>query len=266
MQFPAFQPSVGHDLDSAIDFEVPPIARCAICHGLECEGCERQLAPVVLAWEQDHGSLHSRLWATARKSLTAATESCLDVESPRALRAAGFALASELLASASLILGLMSLALLAFPNLMIELLGQPEALGLLTALGAGLALFLVFVHALWGLGLELGLWLVGSGFQLRRGLSFAFYACGWDLFTSPIGLVSAMARSGFKGGFLAVRDATRVPRDAVLRYVTVSRCASTAHGNFVALFSFLLPVGVTLIAAGWVAVLWVLESLGPMIS
>lgn len=267
VQLPALHPqALAPHLDSAIDFEIPPIARCTSCHEFDCDGCTQPLAHVGLPWEHDRGSWLSRLWATARRSLAAATDSCLDSDSPRPLRALSFALLAELFASASLVAACMLLALLAFPHIMVELLGQASSLALLAALGGGLAVFLVLVHALWGFGLELGLAMVGAGFRPQRGLAFAFYACGWDLFTSPIGLVSAIARAGFKGGFAAVREATRVPRDAVLHYVTVCRGASTAHGNFVALFSFLLPVGVTLLLAGWAAVLFVFEALGPLAS
>jgi hypothetical protein len=270
VQFPVLQPSVvlapGRDLDSAIDFEIPPVTRCAECRRFDCDGCERVLSHALLPWEQHHGHWLRRLWETARRSLSAASESCLDSKTPRPLKALSFAFLVELFASFSLVFGVSLLAIGVVPRAALLVLQQPAGLGVLFGFGSALALFLVVLHVVWGFGLELGLALVGSGFELRRGVTFALYACGWDLFTSPVGFVVAVARSGLKGGLAEMREATRVPRDAVLRYVTMDRGASSAHGNFVTLFSFLLPVGLTLLVAGTVAVVLVMHSLGGLLS
>lgn len=233
------------ELDSAIDFEIPPIARCVACHGLDCEGCLRVVPRNRIAWEQE-GSLLHRLWATARQSIAAGTRSCLDVERPRLFAAIRFALLAELLACTSVTLVLLVVAQVGAPTL--------EQVGFFSLVGVGLGVFLVLAHLLWGLGLELALALCGLGFSPKRGLSFALYACGWDLFTSPAGIAAALVSSGPRAGWAQVREAARVPRAALLRYLTESRGASDHQAAFAVRASFLLPVALTV--AGLAALLW----------
>jgi hypothetical protein len=129
-------------------------------------------------------------------------------------------------------------------------------LSALFELGAGLALFMVFVHALWGLGLELALWSSGAGFRPRRGLAFALYTCGWDLLTSPIGLVLSVAQAGLLPGIDQVREAARVPRAALARYVTVARGAPRDRAAMIVGLSFLPPVLATVAAIAALVLAW----------
>jgi hypothetical protein len=235
------------DLDSAIDFEIPPIARCLTCHLLDCDGCRRIESRRQVAWQREGGGL-SLLWATTKESVQAGKRSCLDVERPQVLDALSFAVFAELATSASVTLLLV---------LLLQALDVSAGrLDVVLLLWLGLAGFLVLVHALWGLGLELAAWFFGLGFSPKRGLSFAFYACGWDLMTSPVGILTAMATSGAGVGWAEVRTAARVPRAAVMRYLSESRGASNHEATAAMRFSFLLPVGLLVTAMVVLMVAW----------
>jgi hypothetical protein len=226
------------EFDSMLELDIPPVIRCATCLRLECDGCGKPYGPKsVLAWENREGSLLIRCWVTARQSVSSGVSSCLDVRSPR--RALSFAIASELAAALSLALSFFLVLLLAFPSGAVFLLGQPSALLASGVLVLGLCAFMVIVHLLWGLGLELGVWLSGGEWQPGRSVAFALYACGWDLLTSPVGALAAIASVGFKPGMAEVREAMRVPRAAVTRYVVEARGVSVDRANAVAIASFL---------------------------
>lgn len=226
------------EIDSMLDLEIPPVIRCATCLRLECDGCGKPYGPKsVLAWENGEGSLPIRCWVTARQSVSSGVSSCLDVKSPR--RALSFAVASEFAAALSLALSFFLLLLLVFPSGAVFLLGQPSALLGTGFLVLGLCAFMVVVHLLWGLGLELGVWLSGGKWQPGRSVAFALYACGWDLLTSPVGALLAIASVGFKPGLAEVREAMRVPRTAVTRYVVEARGVPVDRANAVAIASFL---------------------------
>lgn len=242
MQPASFPTGPNADLDSSVDFEIPPVTRCTTCLRFDCEGCRRRVERRALVWEKSRGPVFVRLWLTARQSLAAAKVSCLDAEPARPLAALRFALLAELVASLSIVVALLLLLWIVFPAGAAFLLGHPTALGSTLLLGAGLAAFMVAVHVLWGLGLELALALAGSGFQLRRGLAFALYACGWDLLTSPLGVVLSVAQAGLLPGVEQVRDAARIPRAALVRYIVVSRGAPRERANGIVRASFSLPV------------------------
>ena len=82
-----------------------------------------------------------------------------------------------------------------------------------------LALLMVLLHVLWGLCIELGVATTGGRARFAQGLRFGLYACGWDLVTSPAGLVGSLISRGFTGAWRPVIQAARVPRAALRAYV-----------------------------------------------
>jgi hypothetical protein len=258
MQPVSFPTRPTRELDSSVDFEIPPVTRCTTCLRFDCDGCRRPVERRALIWEKSRGRTFVRLWLTARQSITAARVSCLDAEPARPLAALAFGVLAELVACVSIVVALLLLVLVVFPSGAWFLFGQTRALAALFGLGAGLGLFMVLVHALWGFGLELALWCRGAGFRLQRGLAFAFYACGWDLLTSPIGVVLSVAQSGPVTGIDHVRQAARVPRAALVRYVTVSRGAQPDEATAIVRWSFLLPAVTTLGLIAWSLAAWLL--------
>ena len=55
-----------------------------------------------------------------------------------------------------------------------------------------------------------------------RGLRFGLYACGWDLLTSPIGMLAALVTRGPRLGWAPVGAAARAPGLAQRAYL--ERC------------------------------------------
>lgn len=258
MQRASFPKGSARELDSAVEFEIPPITRCTTCLALDCEGCSRTVERRALAWEMARGNLSRRLWLTARQSLQAGRVSCLDADNARPGAALSFALVAELLACTSIVLLLLCLVSLVFPAGAAFFFSEPSALLAAFELGAALAVFMVLVHALWGLGLELTLWSNGAGFDLRRGVTFALYTCGWDLVTSPIGLVLSVAERGLLPGLDQVREAARVPREAVARYIAVTRGAPRERVAAMVRLSFVLPALATAAMLAVLVTAWIL--------
>jgi hypothetical protein len=84
---------------------------------------------------------------------------------------------------------------------------------------------MVLLHLLWGAGLELGLRLQGHPVRLAWTLRYALYACGWDLLTSPIGLLTSSVSRGLVQGLRDVREGVRIPKHATRAYLIFARCA-----------------------------------------
>jgi hypothetical protein len=247
------------------DLEVPPIARCTICAAFDCDGIHAVVAPVAeLAWEGDSGSWTGRLLCTARQSVTADASDCLDVNPPRVGRALAFALLAEVGAIGSLALLGAGMVVLVFPQGMSTLLCE----GILASALALLVAFMVIVHLSWGFGLELAVRWRGARPDLARSLTFALYACGWDLLTSPLGALLVLlgvgrnAGAGRSAGVSEIRAAMRVPLAATVHYVVRARGVSHAQAPFIGRASFALPALLTLAAAAWVVALVVTSTLG----
>jgi hypothetical protein len=106
-----------------------------------------------------------------------------------------------------------------FPHLAERMASSPRVLLLAGSILATLILFVVLVHALWGVGLELGIARSGRPAAMNLGLRFGLYACGWDFLTSPAGFVAQAKRKGFLASFAAIRAGTRAPRPSITAYL-----------------------------------------------
>jgi hypothetical protein len=160
--------------------------------------------------------------------------------------ACAFALFSELLASSSLCaLGAVGLWIL-FPDAATDWAAHPETWLWFVCASVGFASFMVLLHASWAFSLELLLRLEGKPADTRSSLCFGLYACGWDLLTSPAGVLLAIATFGPRRGWHCVQQAATVPRHVLDGYLIQQRDVAPKRALTIAVASFITSV-VTLI-------------------
>lgn len=205
------------------DWDVPPMVTCAVCRRQDCAGCEAQvplpLSATALAWESKSGHWMRRLWLTALASSTEPGRTFGELPDGRVAPALGFALLAETLAIGSLGSLLLLSGLALAPELSLRVLSTPGFLAAAGALLIGLSLLMVLLHLLWGLCLELGAGSTGGTAHFRHGMRFGLYACGWDLLTSPAGVVEGLWSRGVVNAWSPIAEAIRVPRTALRAYV-----------------------------------------------
>lgn len=215
--------------DSGADLlDVPAAVVCANCGSPECPGCafeEPTHASGVVAivpWERPGMNLVRRVWTTARLATTSEAffAALPDGDSQSALR---FAVLAELLAVVGLLLLAMPLVLLAAPWLygafvtdsaLRELFARALACGV-----PGIALGMVALHALHGVGLDLGARRAGARPRKSRGLRFGLYSCGWDLVTLPVGLIIVAFTEGPRAALTTAPLGLTVPSRAARAYL-----------------------------------------------
>jgi hypothetical protein len=219
--------------------EFPVAIVCASCGRADCAGCygEETDRPtesgVVLfvPWERPGASVPARLWSTAKASTQGAEAFFAGMPDGPLGPALTFAWVGETLAVGSSIVALGGLLLgslgLIFPQFLRQALVDPAwqtALARVVAVAwLSFSLLLVAAHLLHGLVLHLVARsaLAAAGLppetprslaqgasqgaaRLRRALRFGLYAAGWDIATSPLGLVWAFSDGGL-GGVAAAR-------------------------------------------------------------
>ncbi|MCC6902256.1 MAG: hypothetical protein IT377_25015 [Polyangiaceae bacterium] len=214
--------------DPALELmDVPAAVVCAWCGDPSClGGCQleetTQTSKIVaiVPWERP-GSAPGRLWGTAKLSTLGAEQffgALPDGDLGPPLR---FALLSEALAVAGMAVVAVPLVLAFAPWLLESISRDPWLRAWLVRLLAfgmpGLAVLMVLLHALHGLGLDFGARRAGARSRTRRSLRFGLYSCGWDLVTLPAGL-----------GMLAITDGFTAARRAVPMSLTVPRLATRA--------------------------------------
>lgn len=192
--------------DEALDFfDVPATVLCALCGKPDCMGC----APgdesgsgvvAIVPWERPGAGVWSRLWSTANAT-TLGAESFFAALPDGELRAAvRFALLAETLAILSMMAVLLPLAILALPNLMLEVIANPSmrvsALRWMAMSVPLLATWMVIAHTTHGAILNVGARRQGARSQQRRAVRFGLYACGWDLMAGPLGAAVTFASKG----------------------------------------------------------------------
>jgi len=177
------------------------------------------------------------------------------------LEACLFAVFVEFLALGSLALSGLGLGFLLAPDLAhaiaITVAGHRLLTGAAIAAVPVLSGVMVGLHALWGVSLELGARLSGADWRPARGLRFAFYSCGWDLLTSPAGLLVGCVTGGAAQAWRETLSAARVPRAAMDAYLMHSRELSgvrvTRVRRLVIVFTG-VPVLVGMLAMLWLVV------------
>ncbi len=215
------------------DFElvdVPAAVVCANCGDPACAGCTALDEPThasgvvaIVPWERPGMTATQRLWHTARLATTghqAFFSALPDGDAGAALR---FAVSAELVAVTGLALALLPVLLLLAPGLPDALLADASLRNMLArALVGGIpgvALLMVVLHAVHGLGLDLGARRQGSRSRRGRGLRFGLYACGWDLVTLPLGLAVVAIADGPRAAARIAPLGMTVPAKAARAYL-----------------------------------------------
>ncbi|MDB4943037.1 MAG: hypothetical protein JWP97_2571 [Labilithrix sp.] len=207
--------------------DVPAAVVCLVCGEADCVGCEdrdlsRSGIVSIIAWERPGATSLARLWSTAR-STTRDAEAFFELlpDGP-VLPALRFAALCELLASTAMLLTMLPLAAVVAPGWLRHVALDPQARGLaLRVLFLGVpafAGFLVVLHAVHALAVDLGAQRSGARAARSRALRFGLYACGWDLVMGPLGAVVVAAKEG-AGAALGVLDLASVPGRATRAFL-----------------------------------------------
>src|SRR5262249_33734062 len=148
-----------------------------------------------------------RLWRTALVSSTDPLGTFGELPEGAVRPAFTFAVLAEMVAIGSIAVLVALGALAATPKFAARVLSDPAVLGLIAGAVALTSLGMVALHALWGICLELGVVVSGGTPRFGLGMRFGLYACGWDLLTSPAGLLQGVASRGFAEAWEPVRAA-----------------------------------------------------------
>lgn len=207
--------------------DVPAAVVCLVCGEVDCVGCEdrdlsRSGIVSIIAWERPGLPTLTRLWSTARSStrdVEAFFELLPDGPLVPALR---FAALCELLAStAMLVTGLLFAVVLA-PEWVRHVALDPHARAIavrVLLLGVpAFAGFLVVLHAVHALAIDLGAARSGARRARSRALRFGLYACGWDLVMGPLGAIVVAGKEGARAA-LGVLDLGSVPGRATRAFL-----------------------------------------------
>jgi len=207
--------------------DVPAAVVCLVCGEADCVGCEeRELSRsgivAIVAWERPAMPVLTRLWATAR-STTRDAEAFFELlpDGP-VLPALRFAAICELLAATSMLLAFLPFAAIIAPEWLRFVALDPHARGIalrVLFLGVpGFAAFLVLLHTVHALSIDLGAGLSGARRSRSRALRFGLYACGWDLVMGPLGAIVVAFKEGAAAA-LGVLDLASVPARATRAFL-----------------------------------------------
>lgn len=199
--------------------DVPAAVVCLVCGEADCFGCEerdqsRSGIVAIVAWERPALPALTRLWSTAR-STTRDAEAFFELlpDGP-VMPALRFAAICELLAASSMLLAFLPVAALVAPDWLRHVALDPHARSIgLRVLFLGVpafAAFLVFLHTVHALSIDLGASKSGARRARSRALRFGLYACGWDLVMGPLGAIVVAFKEGAAAA-LGVLDLASVP-------------------------------------------------------
>lgn len=198
--------------------EVPPAVLCASCGRIDCAGCAHSAsdacAEPILAWEGS-GSVAQRLFRTAQRTSNEPGRTFGALPEGTLGSALRFALLAETLAIGSFGLVFVALALGIAPRLSWRVLSHPIGIAYVLSGIAAASSIMVALHVVWGACLEL---FAGATTGLKQSLRFGLYACGWDLLTSPVGVIATFRSEGAHRTLTAVANAIRAPGPALRAY------------------------------------------------
>lgn len=235
--------------------DVPPAAFCVVCGRIDCDGgCYFEndgLDDEVLPW--DRFRTLRTFWQTCARTAEPPEswlDSAIHADTNRAL---GFAVLVELAAVGSyVVFAYAALApILFYFDVPLDQVGGVWMPPLVTL---GLGAFMVALHVVGAAFLEVLLRWRGAEPQWKTLLTFACYSCGWDLITSPGGLLVAWAVNGWREAWRLLRGATSNPTAACVHYLShVRRVSPQAAGR---LMFIAAVVAVVLGIAASAALLW----------
>jgi hypothetical protein len=195
-------------------------------------------AVTELPWERSIGL--GALWKTALHVTVSAERVGATFVGQGVVRAALFAWLAELLAVGSMAVSLGLLLVAAFPARVSSALTDAtfvvEVTRTVLGIVFGLATALVVLHWLWTWSSELGAWREGLPRRYRAGLALSAYSCGWDLVTSPFGVVALLFTRGWRDVIPALQAAVRAPRLCAVAHLEQARGFSVAQRH--AVFKF----------------------------
>ena len=116
---------------------------------------------------------------------------------------------------------------------------------------ASLVLFsagLLTIHIIWVCSQEFGVKRAGGIAQYKDAIIFGLYACGWDLLTSPAGLLLAAIYRSLFAGLPLIRTASRAPKLATAAHLEKRRGLSAEERKSAFFWSLLLTGGTVLFA------------------
>jgi len=229
------EPALEESLEQRLDREalttdlvdVPAAVVCLVCGELDCAGCEdrdlsRSGIVSIIAWERPGLPALTRLWSTAR-STTRDPECFFELlpDGP-VLPALRFAAICELVATGTMLLTLLPVGVVLAPEWLGHVARDPHARNIaLRVLFLGVpafAAFLVFLHTVHALAIDLGAVRSGSKRSRSRALRFGLYACGWDLVMGPLGAAIVAFKEGPVAG-LGVLGLASVPGRATRAFL-----------------------------------------------
>lgn len=197
------------------DGEFPPVFLCARCGRGSCPGCEPELeAPAASSIAFEQSLSPSALWATVLAcSVDSEDFFGKKLSGVRLLRPLIFAILCEAFALGSIVLVLAGALVLSLPRGG-ALFAHPSALGLVLSLWLFAVLLLLAVHVIAGLALYQVLERRPPG-AFRLALRFGLYSAGWDLLTSPVGMLLLGLFGRAPERYRPIVAAARAPRPAL---------------------------------------------------
>jgi hypothetical protein len=190
--------------EERVDSDVPAAVVCTRCGASDCAGCLDEDpgsgVVAVVPWERPGSPMLVRLWATARATTFDAERFFEMLPDGPLAPAFRFALASELIATASMGLLLVTpLAVLAPAWLAHALVAHGGALARMVVAGIpALAALLVAAHVAHGWALDRGARRSGARGTTTRAVRFGLYAAGWDLVIGPLGAIVVGLKEGLR--------------------------------------------------------------------
>ncbi len=193
--------------DGVDSIEVPAAVVCARCGKPDCLGCEplddTTLPSGVVAivpWERPGASAWTRLWSTAGLVTRSSPQFFRALPKGEAAPATMFAVVSELAAIGSSAVVLMMLVAALAPSFVSTLLstapGQAIAARLLLVGVPGFAAIMILAHVTLGLAMNHASVRLGGKNRKSQAMRFGLYSTGWDLMTSPFGLLVSLFAEG----------------------------------------------------------------------
>jgi hypothetical protein len=205
------------------DGTAPPIAVCVGCGLTWCTGCvpaPPRRARSSLAWEDPGQPWWGRLWQTAFASSLEPARFFGELPGGEVGAALAFAACAEVFALGSVgVLAAFGLWLAA-PELTQQLLASSEACATLALTWFAFVVCMLGLHVLWGVCLDLGAQRP-AGRSWQGGVRFGLYACGWDLLTSPIGVLATLLTRGPLRAWAPIAAAARAPLLAQKAYLVL---------------------------------------------